>query len=214
MIVGSAPSHPNHPGIPFPKGFNENPPAVDDADPGIPRVHPKELTRSVCSWAAWLEKSLGDCWHSWQTWEIWGRAKFPILEPFFPTVSCSNSRSLQPGIGSRIPNPGQKCFQHRKRDFLTFLPPSSWFGMVSSSPWNSQPQIPPEMAQIFQEKWDKNLPKAGIGMSLRRQKQEGESLPIPSTIPVKLIGWSSPRILKLLGKLGKKRIQFPLEQHN
>lgn len=28
------------------------------------------LTSSVCNWAAWLEKSLGDCWHSWQTWEI------------------------------------------------------------------------------------------------------------------------------------------------
>lgn len=28
------------------------------------------LTSSVCSCAAWLEKSRGDCWHSWQTWEI------------------------------------------------------------------------------------------------------------------------------------------------
>lgn len=28
------------------------------------------LTSSVCNWAAWLEKSRGDCWHSWQTWEI------------------------------------------------------------------------------------------------------------------------------------------------
>lgn len=28
------------------------------------------LTSNVCSCAAWLEKSRGDCWHSWQTWEI------------------------------------------------------------------------------------------------------------------------------------------------
>lgn len=28
------------------------------------------LTNRVCSWAAWLENSLGDCWQSWQTCEI------------------------------------------------------------------------------------------------------------------------------------------------
>lgn len=31
----------------------------------------KILTKSVWSWAAWLVNSLGDCWHSWHTCEIW-----------------------------------------------------------------------------------------------------------------------------------------------
>lgn len=31
------------------------------------------LTRRVWSWAAWLVNSLGDCWHSWHTCEIWAQ---------------------------------------------------------------------------------------------------------------------------------------------
>lgn len=130
----------------------------------------QKLTRSVCSWAAWLEKSLGDCWHSWQTWEIWERTKFPLLDTF-SIILCSKSHSsvpswiqgLAPGSQILDKRGGWMCFQHRKRDFHTFLPHSSWFGMVSPTLWNSQLQIPPEMLQIFQEKWDKSFQNLGLG---------------------------------------------------
>lgn len=46
---------------------------------------PRALTSSVCSCAAWLEKSRGDCWHSWQTWEI------------CQETACSPSQGLQHG---------------------------------------------------------------------------------------------------------------------
>lgn len=62
----------------------------------FPSFIPKKLTRSVCSWAAWLEKSLGDCWHSWQTWEIWEKKEQIPNFWHFDAFLCSKSCSLHP----------------------------------------------------------------------------------------------------------------------
>lgn len=76
--------------------------------------------------------------------------------------------------------------------------------MVSSTLWNSQPQIHPEMLQIFQEKTFQNLGLRWVsGDRIHPHSQQGLDDPVP--------GWI-PRILKLLENLEKEKIQFLLEQ--
>lgn len=76
--------------------------------------------------------------------------------------------------------------------------------MVSSTLWNLQPQIRPEMLQIFQEKTFQNLGLGWVsGDRIHPHSQQGLDDPVPGGIP---------RILKLLENLEKEKIQFLLEQ--
>lgn len=172
----------------------------------FPSFIPKKLTRSVCSWAAWLEKSLGDCWHSWQTWEIWEKkeqnSQFLTFWCFFyalnpaPCTPRGCRDWLQSWIKRRLEG-DEKGFPHIPATFQLvwngFLHPLEFTATDPS--WNA-PDFP-----------GKNLPKSGIGVGFRRQihphSQQGLDDPVP--------GWI-PRILKLLENLEKEKIQFLLEQ--
>lgn len=165
----------------------------------FPSFIPKKLTRSVCSWAAWLEKSLGDCWHSWQTWEIWEKkeqnSQFLTFWRFFyalnpaPCTPRGCRDWLQSWIKRRLEGE-EKGFPHILPTFQLvwngFLHPLEFTATDPS--WNA-PDFP-----------GKNLPKSGIEVGFRRQN--------PSPFPAG-IGWSSPRMdsqdFEIIGKFRKRK---------